>query len=206
MISVFIVEDDNDIRESLALIIDNNPGFLCVGTAADGETAHEEIPAVQPDVLLMDITLPGMTGIDCVRQLKAALPELNVLMLTVHEDDDLVFDSLCAGACGYLTKNTSPEKLLDAIREVHAGGAPMSTTIARMVVTSFRQKEHSDLTQRESDVLSQLCKGKSYKMISDALFISHDTVRTHIKNIYRKLEVSSKSEAILAALKTRMVR
>ena len=206
MITLFIVEDDNDIRQSLAMIIDDHPEFLCVGTAGDGERAEEKIPLLQPDVVLMDITLPGMSGIDCVKKLRADLPELNVLMLTVHEDDEVVFDSLCAGASGYLTKNTHPEKLLDAIREVHEGGAPMSTTIARMVVRSFRQNRPAGLTQRESDVLSQLCKGKSYKMISDALFISHDTVRTHIKNIYRKLEVSSNSEAVLMALKTKLVR
>ena len=126
-------------------------------------------------------------------------------MLTVHQNDKLVFDSLCAGASGYLVKNTPPARIIDAIQEALRGGAPMSTQVARMVVQSFRKKQETTLTERERDVLQQLCEGKSYKSIGDALFISQDTVRSHIKSIYKKLEVNSKSEAVAKALRSRIV-
>jgi len=153
----------------------------------------------------MDIGLPGMSGIEGIRKIKENLPSIDILMLTVHEDSKMVFDALCAGACGYLIKNTQPVKLLEAIKEVHEGGAPMSTQIARLVVTSFKINPHSNLTNRETEVLTQLCKGKSYRMIAEALFISEETVRRHIKNIYKKLEVGSKSDAVAKALKEKLV-
>jgi len=205
MINVSIVEDDNEIRESLALLINGTPGYACIHTFNDCESATKEIIEDPPDVVLMDIGLPGISGIEGVRKIKQKLPEIDILMLTVHNDSKKVFEALCAGACGYLIKDTPPARLLEAISEVHNGGAPMSTQIARMVVNSFKTNPHSDLTRRETEVLSQLCKGKSYKMIADALFISEETVRRHIKNIYRKLEVSSKSEAVAKALKERIV-
>ncbi len=206
MIAVSIVEDDSEIRESLEWIVNSHEDYVCLGVYGDAETAIDEIARNRPDVVLMDITLPGLSGIDCARRIKRLLPDLDILMLTVHEDDDKVFQSLCAGACGYLTKNTPPAKLLDAIREVHLGGAPMSTSIARKVVTSFRRSAGSPLTNREQEVLNLLCQGKSYKMIADALFISKNTVRTHLKNVYRKLEVNSSSEAVAKAFKERLVR
>ena len=204
-ISVSIVEDDHDIRASLSLIINGADGFECLSNYDDAETALREIPGDLPDVILMDIELPGMSGIDCVRQLKKQLPQCDILMLTVHDHDKVVFESLCAGACGYLTKNTRPRNILNAIREVHSGGAPMSTNIARMVVNSFKTRHSVGLSDREREVLSQLCMGKSYKMIADTLFISSDTVRSHIKNIYKKLEVSSNAEAVARALKEKLV-
>jgi DNA-binding NarL/FixJ family response regulator len=206
MTSLVLVEDNNDLREGLKIIFkEHNDEFNCLATFAEAETAAKKIPELKPEVVLMDINLPGMSGIDCLKQLKLTMPELDVIMLTVFADDKTVFDSLCAGACGYITKNASPEEILDAIREVKKGGAPMSARIARMVVGSFKHFEATSLTEREREVLEQLCKGKSYKMVADALFISHDTVRHHIKNIYKKLQVHSVSEAILVAMKKKIV-
>ncbi len=205
MITVAIVEDDTDIRESLALLINGTPGFNCISTYCDGETALDGIVDDPPDVVLMDLGLPGMSGIEGIRLLKEQLDEISLLVLTVHDESKLVFEALCAGACGYLLKETPPAKLLEAIRETHDGGAPMSTQIARMVVGSFRTNPHAALTQRETEVLEQLCKGKSYKMIADTLFISEETVRRHIKHIYKKLQVGSKSEAVAKALKEKLV-
>lgn len=205
MISVCIIEDDHDIRQSLELIIGGTAGFECVRSYSDAESALQRLGKDIPDVILMDIELPGMSGIECVRQVKQQLPQVDILMLTVHENDAVVFESLCAGACGYLTKNTPPGRLLEAIREVHAGGAPMSTNIARMVIGSFKTNDSAGLSEREREVLSLLCKGKSYKMIADDLFISSDTVRSHIKSIYKKLEVNSNSQAVARALREKLV-
>jgi DNA-binding NarL/FixJ family response regulator len=208
MIRVVVVDDNSDLREGLKIVMrEHKDEFECVGAFADAETAVRKIPEIKPDVVLMDINLPGMSGIECLKQLKPKLPDLDVIMVTVFADDDTVFDSLCAGACGYITKNASPEKILDAIREVRDGGAPMSGRIARMVVSSFKMPgdTSAQLTDREKEVLDQLCKGKSYKMVADALNITHDTVRHHIKNIYKKLEVHSVSEAILKTMKKKIL-
>ncbi|MBK6643935.1 MAG: response regulator transcription factor [Bacteroidia bacterium] len=208
MIKVALVDDNVDLREGLQIVLkEHSDEFECIGAFGDAETALNKIPELKPDVVLMDINLPGISGIECLKQLKPKLPNLDVIMLTVFADDDTVFDSLCAGACGYITKNASPEKILDAIREVRDGGAPMSGRIARMVVTSFKAPGDAaaQLTDREKEVLDQLCKGKSYKMVADALNITHDTVRHHIKNIYKKLEVHSVSEAILKTMKKKLI-
>ncbi len=208
MIKVALVDDNHDLREGLQIMMKEHPDeFECVGSFADAETAVKKIPEVKPDVVMMDINLPGMSGIECLKQLKLKMPRLDVIMLTVFADDNTVFDSLCAGACGYITKNASPEKIIDAIRDVRDGGAPMSGRIARMVVSSFNfpGEPSAQLTEREKEVLDQLCKGKSYKMVADALSITHDTVRHHIKNIYKKLEVHSVSEAILKTMKKKLI-
>lgn len=205
MINVSIVEDDNEIRESLAILINGTLGYECIHTYPDCETGIEGIQEDPPNVVLMDIGLPGMSGIEGIRIIKEKIPDIDILMLTVHGDSKMVFKALCAGACGYLIKDTQPAKLLEAIREAHDGGAPMSTQIARMVVSSFKTIPHSELTQRETEILTQLCKGKSYRMIADTLFISEETVRRHIKNIYKKLKVGSKSEAVAKALKEKLV-
>lgn len=205
MITVAIVEDDQDIRESLALLINGTPNFSCVGTYPSFEKAQKGILREQPDVVLMDIGLPGVSGIEGIKILKEKMPEIDILVLTIQSEDRVVFDALCAGACGYLMKDTPPAQLLDAIQESYSGGAPMSTRIARLVVESFQVTSQSNLTQRETEVLTHLCKGKSYKMIADDLFISEETVRRHIKNIYRKLEVHSKSEAVAKAFKQKLV-
>lgn len=205
LIFVSIVEDDEEIRENLALLINETPGFNCIGDYGDCESALEDIPQNLPDIVLMDITLPGMTGIEGIKILKKSYPDIDIIVLTMHDNDQYVFDSLCAGASGYLIKDTSPVKVLDAIKEAFAGGAPMSTKIARMVVGSFKTKPSPDLTPRESEVLSLLCEGMSYKMIAEDLFISEETVRRHIKSIYKKLEVHSKSEAVAKAFKDKLV-
>lgn len=205
MISVAIVEDDHDIRRALELLVGGTPGFACSGAHANCETALPGIAARPPDVVLMDIELPGMSGVDGVREIRRNLPDLDIVMLTIREDDQTVFDALCAGACGYLLKTSPPARILDAIREVHEGGAPMSPPIARMVARSFQGLRPSPLTPRESEVLTMLCKGKSYRAIATALCISQGTVHSHLKNIYRKLEVGSKSEAIVKAFQDRLI-
>lgn len=205
MISVSIVEDDEDIRESLAVLINSTDDFMCNNTYGDCMSAIKGIDEDLTDVVLMDIGLPGMSGIEGIRRIKEKHPDLDIIVLTVHENDEIVFEALCAGACGYLVKETPTARLLDAMREVKKGGSPMSTQIARMVVGSFQKKSDSLLTPREVDVLNQLCKGKSYKMIGESLSISEETVRRHLKSIYKKLEVHSKSEAVAKALKEKLV-
>lgn len=204
-IKVAIVEDDPEIRMNLSLIINGTDDLICENNFESAELFLKAVEGVSPDVVLMDIQLPKMNGIEAVRELKSRHRHIEVLMLTVHQNDKLVFDSLCAGASGYLVKNTPPSKIVDAIQEAMRGGAPMSSQVARMVVGSFRQKQDNLLTQRERDVLEQLCEGKSYRSIGDTLFISQDTVRSHIKSIYKKLEVNSKSEAVAKALRTRII-
>ena len=203
MIKISIVEDDKEIRESLAILIEGTDGFSCVSHYGSVELALDKIETDAPDVILMDINLPGMTGIEGVKLIKQKMPECEIIMQTISESDKDVFDSLCAGACGYLKKNTPPVKLLDAITEAVKGGAPMNMDIARLVVNSFKPEQAKDnpLTEREKDVLRNLCDGKSYKMIAGDLFVDINTVKFHIRNIYRKLEVNSKGEAIIKAMK-----
>ncbi|MFQ5772086.1 MAG: response regulator, partial [bacterium] len=178
----------------------------CNNTYSDCETAIKGIAEDLPDVVLMDIGLPGMSGITGIQKIKEKLHDIDIIVLTIHGEQESVFEALCAGASGYLVKNNQPARLLEAIREAHEGGAPMSTEIARMVVNSFHTNHHSPLTVRETEVLTQLCTGKSYKMIADVLFISEETVRRHIKNIYKKLEVHSQSEAVAKAIKEKLVK
>ncbi len=208
-IGVAIVEDNRDIREGLRIMMETAEGFHLSGVYDTAEKALIEIPLHLPDVILMDIKFPGgMDGIECVRLLKDKLPDLDVLMLTSYSEDELVFQSLKAGACGYLDKNISLPKLIEAIKEVKQGGAPMSSLIARMVVKSFNHHptDEPELTRREKEVLEQLCQGKSYKMIADSIYVSEDTVRFHIKKIYKKLQVNSKSEAVIKALKNNLIK
>lgn len=205
MITVSIVEDDDDIRETLALLIDGSDGFRIASTFADCEAALARVAEDRPDVMLMDIGLPGMSGIEGTGRIKELLPDTDVVMLTIHRDDDLVFRALSAGATGYLLKDSRPDDILAAARDVRAGGAPMSSAIARRIVSSFRRAEESPLSGRETEVLAELCKGQSYRAIAGALFISEDTVHFHIKNIYRKLSVHSKAEAVAKALKDKLV-
>jgi DNA-binding NarL/FixJ family response regulator len=210
-IQVALVEDDPGVRANLARMIDGTPGFRCQAAYPDGQAALKGIPASRPDVVLMDINLPGMLGPECVRELKGLAPGLPVLMLTVYDDSEQIFKSLMAGATGYLLKRTPKEKLLEAIREVHSGGAPMSRQIARRVVQFFqeidqqpasapRAPEISALTEREQQVLASLAKGHLYKEIADLLHISFETVRTHVRSIYEKLHVHSRTEAVLKYL------
>ena len=210
IIHVAIVEDDDDMRSSLQHLIDGTDGFACLGAFENCESALSDIAKERPDVILMDINLPGMSGIEGVRQIKSFYPGANILMQTVYQDDDNIFRSICAGASGYLLKRTSKEQLLNAIREIHSGGAPMNAGIARRVMELFRKtavpvREESTLTAREIDILKALVDGCSYKMIADRCFISLETVRNHIKHIYEKLHVHSKSEAVVRALRDRLI-
>jgi len=200
-IKVAIVDDDEGIRTSLAALIRRAPALRLAGDYDNAESALEAIPQKPPDVVLMDINLPGMNGVECVRQLKTALPSVQVLMLTVYEDSDKIFDSLLAGASGYLLKRTPQSEIMEAIAEVHRGNSPMSGHIARKVVQYFNQrgtdaKEIEKLSKREREVLDQLAQGIPYKEIADVLSLSIDTVRMHIKGIYSKLHVHSRGEAV----------
>lgn len=205
MIKVAIVEDDHDVRQGLALLLNNTKGFQLAGEFGDGESAIDGLKKNPPDVLLLDIELPGMSGIDVIRKIKGAAPDVDILILTVHQEDTMVFESLCAGATGYLIKTASPAQILQAINDIHHGGAPMSAPIARMVVASFKIEPGVALTEREKEVLSKLCEGLSYKLIADCIHVSRDTVHAHIKNIYRKLHVHSKSEAVITALRKKLI-
>ncbi|MEM6629347.1 MAG: response regulator transcription factor [Bacteroidota bacterium] len=205
MIHVALIEDDPDIRKTLALIIDGTPGYSCTHHYPDVESALDPLHSFQPDVVLMDINLPGMSGIEGVKELKEKLPSVDVLMLSIQEDDHSVFESLRMGATGYLVKSTPPTQLLQAIQEVQQGGAPMSAHIARKVLSYFHPSRRSPLTPRESEILRLLCEGQTYSSIGEALFISGHTVRSHIKNIYQKLYVNSRAEAVKKALKDKLI-
>ncbi len=200
-IRVAIVEDNEAIRESLALILNGSPGFQCGGAFRSAEDALRQIPQRPPDVVLMDINLPGESGIECVRQLKGSLPKIQVVMLTIEDDSRKVFDSLKAGATGYLVKNLPPTQILAAVEEVHHGGSPMSSQVARLLVQTFQQAESDkeaapQLTPREQDVLTLATKGYRSKEIADALALSSQTVQTHFRNIYEKLHARSRAEAV----------
>ena len=200
-INIAIVEDNAMMRESLALILNGSPGFHCDCVCRNAEEALKKIPAESLDVALMDINLPGMSGIECVRELKARCPGLQIIMLTIEEDSRRVFQSLAAGAAGYLIKNLPPHKILEAIQEVHRGGSPMSSQVARMLVQTFHQRATSAksgecLTPREQEILALISKGYRSKEAAEVLKISTHTVETHLRNIYEKLHVRSRSEAV----------
>jgi len=209
-ISVGIVEDDAAIREGVSTLINSTSGYRCSNVYDSCEQAIERMIDKPPDVLLMDINLGGMSGIEGVKHLKSRFPSMEILMLTVYEENDKIFQSLCSGASGYLLKKTPPEQLLSAIMEAKEGGAPMSASIARKVLSLFQAVAppplpEVELTQREKEILEHLVAGSSYKMIARDLFISLDTVSSHVKNIYQKLQVHSKSEAVAKALRHRLV-
>jgi DNA-binding NarL/FixJ family response regulator len=204
-IRVAIVEDNDKIREGLGVLIDGSDGFCIVASHRTAEDALQRLPAANPDVVLMDIHLPKMSGIECVARLKEKSPALQIMMLTMYEDDEQVFKSILAGATGYLLKRTPPAELLKAIKELHDGGSPMSDQIARKVVQAFQQmgkssKETENCSDREMDILAYLAKGYSDKEIAEQFFLSIKTVRTHLRNIYQKLHVRSRTEAVLKYL------
>jgi len=210
-LAIALVEDQERTRTGLVELLAREPGFRVVGAWSSMEEALAELERAAPHVLLADIELPGMNGIEGVRRVKERLPGCQVVMLTVYSDNDRVFDALCAGASGYVLKDTPPEQLVAAIRELEGGGAPMTPEIARKVVTMFRQvappraSDHA-LTARELDVLQALADGHSYKTAAAALGLALDTIRFHVRAIYSKLQVHSKSEAVRAALTRRIVR
>ena len=196
-----LVEDVAEMRDSWRQLIDSIPGFRCVHTAANGREALRDLPTVKPDVVVMDIQMPGMSGIECTFRLKELIPETPILILTVSADPQTVFRALEAGADGYLLKRSRPEQLEAAIRDVLTGGAPMTSEIARRVVASFRQRatrrdDAARLTPREEEVLQLLAKGFANKEIADKMSVSYETVRDHLRNIYEKLHVHSRTEAV----------
>jgi DNA-binding NarL/FixJ family response regulator len=200
-IKVAIVEDDKEMLEGLRTILNMHQGFECISTYGNAEDAIENIHRNIPAIVLMDINLPGISGIECVKVLKPQLPDTQFMMCTVYEDNDSIFESLCAGATGYLLKNSMPSKIYEAIHDLHNGGSPMSPTIARKVISTFKKEEKNlpdanVITKRENEILDLLAKGYRYKEIAELLFISFDTVRTHIHHIYEKLQVQSRTEAI----------
>jgi DNA-binding NarL/FixJ family response regulator len=204
-IRVSIVEDNRGTRDSLAELLGRSEALRCVGVHPDGEQALQRIPIEKPDVVLMDINLPGMNGVECVGRLKALMPKLQVLMLTTYEESELIFDSLRNGASGYLLKNMLPEEILQAVEQVHAGGAPMSMQVARKVVSHFQQikqpaSEVEQLTKREQEILALLARGYLYKEIADQLALSPSTVRAHLHTIYGKLHVQSRTQAVVKFL------
>jgi DNA-binding NarL/FixJ family response regulator len=202
-IKVAIAEDIDDIRNGLHLIINSTEGFECNCTCRNGNEALDQIPAYKPDVVLMDINMPGINGVEAVRILKPKLPGTQFMMCTVYEEDEHVFESLKAGATGYILKKTAPARLLEAIEEIYKGGSPMSSTIARKVMSSFAENKVrqpiDDLSEREKEILNQLARGMQYKAIAAGLSLSVETVRTHIRNIYEKLQVHNKDQAIKKA-------
>lgn len=204
-IKVSIIEDNREVNEGFAELINTDDNFSVVSSYFSCEEALPHIKKDAPDIVLMDIGLPGMNGIKGTTEVKKLLPATEVIIITIHENSSLVFEALCAGATGYITKNSGPQELQDAMRQIVNGGAPMSANIAKMVVKSFQKNPHSPLTERETEVLTLLSKGKSYSNIADELFLSKETVRTHLKNIYIKLQVSSKSEAIAKASKDKLI-
>lgn len=208
-ISVAIIEDEKDVRLGLSYILNSTEGFRCIGEFRTYDDALDSL-ATAPDVMLSDIGLPGISGADGVKLFKEKFPSTAVIMLTVYRDDDKIFRSLCNGASGYVLKKEPPARILDAIREVRAGGAPMSAEIAMKVLTAFRalapkRTEPSGLSRREEEILQELVQGNSYKSAADHLNISVHTVRFHIRSIYEKLHVHSKSEAVAKALKEGLI-
>src|SRR5712691_8474981 len=210
-IKVAIVEDRRDIRESLAALINGTEGYCCTASFRSMEDALETIAVTLPDVALLDIGLPGISGIEGTRRLKSRYPSLLVLILTVYDDDERIFEALCAGACGYLLKKTPPVRLLESVKEVVAGGSPMSPEIARRVITLFREvrppeKADYQLTPHETRLLKLLVEGHNYKTASTELDVSVNTISFHMRHIYEKLQVHSKSEAVSKALRNRIIR
>lgn len=206
-ITVSIVEDNKDLRSEFARLVDRAEGLSCVSQYADAETALKQITRDNPEVVLMDINLPGMTGIECARRLKAAAPAIQIIMLTVFEHNDWIFDSLKAGATGYILKRAKREDIIDAIRQVHDGGAPMSVSVARKVVRFFNRPPQAaggleTLTAREREVLEKLSTGLSYDEIGESLSITVNTVRKYVRSIYEKLQVNSRTEAAMKLVRS----
>ena len=205
VIRVAIIEDDNDIRQLLQLIIDKSPGFSCMMAYDSCEVGIPEVLQHKPDILLMDIDLPGMNGIEGIQLIRQSNQDMTILMLTIHTESDVVFDCLCAGANGYLVKGIAPTSLLSSIEEAYNGGAPMSPSIAAKVVKHFHRSQNHGLTERELEVLKLLTEGENYATIGEKLYISKNTVKGHIKNIYSKLHVNTRAEAVLKAYQTRII-
>ncbi len=207
---VAIIEDQRELREGFSTLINFTPGFTCSGSYRSMEEALARLRHEKPDVVLSDIGLPGMDGIEGIKRIKQLYPEMLILMLTVYDDDDRIFDALCAGACGYLLKRTPPTRLLENIREALTGGAPMSPEVASRVISLFRdirppERVDYDLTPHETRLLKLIVEGHNYTTAAEELGVKYSTIKFHMQNIYDKLQVHSKSEAVAKALKNRIV-
>lgn len=210
-IKVVLIEDNDTIRNGMSLLLEATEGMECLASFENAEDYLKKLHALEPDIILMDIGLPGMNGIEAVKKTLVVIPDANIIMLTVYEDTDNIFKALCEGATGYLLKKTPPAQIIEAIKDSKAGGAQMSLSIARKVVSFFNKKKSSDktaaanLTEREKSVLQCLIKGNSYQMTADELFISINTVRFHLSNIYKKLHIHTQTEAVAIAIKRGLV-
>ena len=210
-IRIAIFDDNTQLRESLFDLVDASDGFICVGAFANCENVLQNVKDTKPDVVLMDIEMPVVSGIDAVILIKERFPDVKILMQTIFEDDEKVFQSICNGAEGYILKNTAPGEILSSLKEIYEGGAPMTPAIATKVLRMFKNNlsakkdESFNLSIREKEILKHLVEGLSYKMIADACFISLETVSGHMKNIYKKLQVHSKGEAVAKAIKGNIV-
>jgi DNA-binding NarL/FixJ family response regulator len=210
--TVIIFEDNSHLRDSLYFLVNTSENFECVAAYPDTRQALSHVRKINPDVIIMDIEMPVMNGIDTTRLIKSEFPNMKILILTVFEDKERIFQALCAGGSGYLLKNSSPEQILQALSDTYKGGSPLSPSVAKLVIQLFQtmlpvqiQSSDYNLTSKEKELLQCLVDGKSYKMIADHLCISIETVKTHIKNIYRKLHVNSSHEAVAKVLKQRLV-
>jgi DNA-binding NarL/FixJ family response regulator len=210
-IKVAIFEDNKMLRESLQQLVNNAEDMVCTGAFPDANKLIKNMQLADPDVVMMDINMPGLSGIEAVHMIKEKFPAVRILMQTVFDDNDKIFAAICAGASGYMLKKTAPQKMIEAIRETHLGGAPMAASVAVKVLQMFRlqtnveQNEFIDLSKREKEILTLLVKGQSYKAVAAACFISIDTVSTHVRHIYEKLHVHSKSEAVAKAINQKLI-
>lgn len=211
-IKVVVFEDNKMLRESLAQLIDSSGKLTCTGAFPDATKLNRNLELSNPDVVLMDIDMPGISGIEAVQKIKEKSPDIKILMQTVFDDNDKIFAAICAGASGYMLKSTTPQKMIEAIVETYHGGAPMTASVASKVLQMFRlhsttdaKREFIDLSNREKEILSLLVKGKSYKAVASECFIAIDTVGTHVRHIYEKLHVHSKSEAVAKAINQRLI-
>jgi len=204
-IRIAIIEDDDTIRDGYAYLLGNEPDFIIAGTYASYEEAEHDIVTKQPDVILLDVQLPGIRGVDAIPPLKKLMPNVHILIITVYESEEIIFTALRNGASGYLTKNIAADKIIDSIKEVMNGGGAMSTGIAKLVMQSFQKSISSPLTKRETQVLEGIAGGKSRGKIAKEFFIDLETVKSHIKNIYHKLDVNSKDEAIKIARESKYI-
>jgi DNA-binding NarL/FixJ family response regulator len=210
-IKVAIFEDNKPLRESLQQLINNAEHMVCTGAFSDANKLIRNMELSNPDVVMMDINMPGVSGIDAVQLIKEKFPQVHIMMQTVFEDNDKIFAAICAGASGYMLKKTAPQKMIEAVRETYLGGAPMTGSVATKVLQMFRKQSTSeknefiDLSQREKEILGLLIKGHSYKAVASVCFISIDTVSTHVRHIYEKLHVHSKSEAVAKAINHKLI-
>jgi len=204
-IKIVLIEDDHILRNAYQTLIANDEGCIVTNTYPSFDDAEKHLKADEPDVILLDIELPGINGIDALPAIKKMLPRAYIIMLTVYEFEEQIFNSLANGASGYLTKNTPVARIIEAIKEVKVGGGPMSSNVARMVIKSFQRSDNSPLSKRETQILEMISNGKNRKQVADDLFIDPETVKSHLKNIYGKLNVNSKSDAIEAAKKHKLI-